>query len=114
MKSLNPALKIQFDKIHADGLNIYALMNKAKRILKAPKLHFPDQVLLKVCDSYWLHRREIKRPFPWFLRVLREEWLLYQARSHDEGDDTLARGSCAAIGEILVKMGYNANNPVSF
>lgn len=75
------ALKAALDKILKDGLNIYALMNKIKKESKV-KAVIPEEVLLKVCDAYWLRKPDIKKPWPWFGRVLVAEWQDYNARKN--------------------------------
>ena len=81
-KIVNQHLKDELDRIVADGFNIYALIVKAKRSLKNKDIFFPDEVLLKVCDQYWFQRTQIRNRFPWFLKVLREEWMRYNAANN--------------------------------
>lgn len=103
-------LRHQIGKVQADGFKIYSMIMKTKRALKNPTLHFPDEVILKVCDEYWFHKKEIRNPYAWFLRVLKAEWEQWNARGNmaehaQYKRDSNPRGGCAMIGDILAKMG---------
>jgi len=109
---VNPAVKAAVDKVVAAGFNLHALINQAKKDMKMQKVHFPDEVILNVCDSYWLYRHGIRRAYPWFLFVLKQEWSQFNARFNIEEhkkykaeDFKAMRGGCAQISSILESIG---------
>ncbi len=110
LPQVSDELKAELDKVKADGLNIYALMAEVRKKAKSKTLYFPEAVLLKVCEQYWFYRTQIRRAFPWFVKVLYMEWCAYNARGYERISEQNknkmdTRGGCAAIGDILTKMG---------
>ncbi len=72
------ALRAALDKVSNDGFNVYALLTKTKTQLKqAPTFEFPEEVLLKVCEAYWREKKDILHAWPWFRKVLADEWYRY-------------------------------------
>ena len=65
-------LKAAFKQVHADGLDIYALIG---RFYKETNLNtkLPEKVLMRICDSYKRNRSKIKRRWPWFIFALKSE-----------------------------------------
>ncbi len=107
-------VKNQIEKIRADGFNMYALMAEVRKKCKSPKLFFPDEVILKVCDQYWFQRTQIRKRFPWFVKVLYMEWCAYNARGYERmsqhnKNSPDNRGGCASIGAILNGLGIKPN-----
>lgn len=103
------ALKEELRKVHDSGLNIYMLINRTKRELRNVKAYIPDQVLMKVCERYWFEKNQIRRAFPWFIRVLKAEWTSFNAnaqiREHAEyKKDFNSRGGIEALDSILTRV----------
>ena len=75
-------------RVHKNGLNIYALLNKLKKQLKWSKeQNFPSEVIIGVCERYFKDAH-IKREWPWFTVTIRAESAAYFARkSMEEGED---------------------------
>lgn len=76
-------LKTSLNEVYKGGLNIYALIERLKKELRWSKgQQFPDEVLMRVCDQYWLSRETIQKPWPWFLKVIKEQWYKYNAENN--------------------------------
>lgn len=81
MNTPSDRLKQELDKIKDNGCNLYMLMNRLKKTINLkrkrndkPELgnfSFPEEALLRVCDSYWKYKP--KQPWPWFLKVIDSE-----------------------------------------
>lgn len=58
-------------QVHAKGFNISMMMNlyKKKRVEQGALGVIPEEIYCKVCLEY-LKDKEVKRDFPYFLRVL--------------------------------------------
>ena len=113
-------LKEELRRVHDSGLNIYALINRTKRELRAYKSHIPDQVLLKVCEHYWFEKNNIRRAFPWFIKVLKMEWMAYNANAQIQMNEKIKREynsieGIEALASILTRVmsKVNANKSVS-
>jgi len=97
----SPALQAAFTKISKDGLNIYALINKAKKLIGQPKeWRFPEEVLLRVCEVYEKDKANIEQPWPWFLKVLKAESALWHADQQIKANDKRV-GFAPSVKEIL-------------
>jgi len=108
-KEVSAKLKEELQRIHNSGLNIYALINRTKRELKSVKAHIPDEVLLKLCDVYWCEKNQIRKAFPWFIKVLKMEWMAFNANStiaeHNQyRNDPGPRGGIEALDAILARV----------
>ena len=80
----NPEVKQAMDKVTKAGLNIYAMVYKAKQSMKQPKdWRFPDQVILRVCEAYHKEKDRIRQPWPWFIEVLKRESERWNAEQHE-------------------------------
>ncbi len=68
-------------KVHAEGLNISALINRVKKQMKwSAERHFPEEVMIGVCSHYLTNKDKIRNPWPWFIKVLEAECGSYYAR----------------------------------
>ena len=76
-EKVKAALKTVYD----DGFNIYASINRLKKEM-GRKDHFPDEVLIGVCNSYWKNRDMIKARWPWFIQAMTTESNLWINRQH--------------------------------
>jgi len=108
-KSNSPALQEAFNLIIKDGFNIYPLLIKTKKLLKQPAgFEFPEEVLLKVCEAYWREKATIRKPWPWLIRVLRDEWSRWNIAMHTVSGSSQGRSSSSSeaesIAEILGRM----------
>ncbi len=108
-KEVSFKLREELQRIHDSGLNIYALINRVKRELKSSKAHIPDEVLLRVCEHYWFEKNQIRKAFPWFIKVLKMEWMAYNANTviaeHAEfKKDDSSRGGIEALDAILARV----------
>lgn len=101
-KQPSPALQAALDKVYKDKFNIYALIARVKKRL-SKDTEFPEEVLLHVCDAYQRDKAKIKKPWPWFIRVLETESGLWCAQQQINKNDK--RGKWAlTIGDILKKI----------
>lgn len=100
------ALQAAFRAVFMDGLNIYALMTKIKKQLKQPAgFEFPEEVLLKTCEAYWREKETIRQPWPWFVKVVADEWSRFNVnREVAEGESFKASGASPVIADILKRM----------
>ena len=105
-KSPSPALQAAFEKVSKDGLNIYALLIKTKTQLNQPAgFEFPEEVLLRVCDAYWHDKANIRKPWPWFIKVLTDETVKWNVDQNIQQGEKFKRAPIApAIAEILKGM----------
>lgn len=70
-------------KVYDDGLNIYALINRLKRARKwKVDQNLPDDIILGVCSQYFKDKGSIKRPWPWFIKVVNMECDQWFAREN--------------------------------
>lgn len=79
----SPALTAALDKVYnkGKGINIFALMSKLKKQTNQPKdWQFPEEVLLEVCKTYEQDKAKIKHPWPWFVKVIKDETALWHAQ----------------------------------
>jgi len=80
----NPEVKQEMDEVTKAGLNIYAMVYKAKQSMKQPKnWHFPDLVILRVCETFHKEKDRIRQPWPWFVEVLKRESERWNAEQHE-------------------------------
>jgi hypothetical protein len=63
------ALIEAMNKIKADGLNIYSLLNKLHKLGVG---FVPEETLLKICGNYW--QKKPYKPWPWFVAAIWREW----------------------------------------
>ena len=78
----NKILEKALADIYADDFNIYAAINKLKKKMNR-KDHFPDEVLIAVCDSYWNNKPGIKKRWPWFIQAMVTETNLWSNAQHE-------------------------------
>lgn len=97
------ALKAELDKIYKKGFNIFAIINRAKKELKQPKeWQFPEEVLMKICHSYWQNNGKIKKPWPWFVRVLKQCTCEYNANKNIQNHEAVKKeGVPQALKDII-------------
>lgn len=94
-------LKAAFDKLLNDGFNIYSLLNRLKKESKVGA-EVPEEVLLRVCDSYW--KNKPKKAWPWFTTAITQEWQAYNARLHEQESETIdKRGPIASSLKGIMK-----------
>ena len=101
-------LQTELDHVFKDGLNIYALINKAKASIHQPKeWKFPEEVLLRVCKSYWDSKVDIKKPWAWFSRVLTQFSSEHFSNMNEKAGKVLKKDdrSPSNLGDIMKKMG---------
>lgn len=68
-------------RVQAEGFNVYALINKYRRLSKiSPQI--PDEVILRICKNYLINKDKIKNKWPWFLKTLAEETRIYFAKQN--------------------------------
>ena len=85
----NPEVKAAMDQIEKGGFNIYAMVYKAKEGIKQTKdWRFPDQVILRVCEAYHNEKAKIREPWPWFIEVLKQESIRWNAEQHEKESKT--------------------------
>ncbi len=100
-KQASPALKAALDKINNEGINIYALIAKTKKLIGQPKdWQFPEEVLLKVCGAYDRDKVKIEKPWPWFTRVMKVESGLWHAAQEVKLNDKRSKWAFS-LGDIL-------------
>jgi hypothetical protein len=68
-------LNTELQKVFKDGFNIYSLINKVKKESDSGA-EIPKEVLMRVCSRYWEDKATFKEPWPWFVAVVKREWLL--------------------------------------
>jgi len=73
----NTLLNTELKKVFKAGFNIYALIGRVKKE-SSEGAQIPDPVLLRVCSRYWEEKSKIEDEWPWFLAVVKREWLLEQ------------------------------------
>jgi phage replication O-like protein O len=101
----NPEVKTAMDAVLKEGFNIYAMVYKAKEAMKQSKAwRFPDQVILNVCAAYHKERERIREPYPWFLTVLKQETMAWNANNHEQESKTAdKRGPAASSMQAILK-----------
>lgn len=83
MKQISETLKIALNSLYKQGFNIYALLGKLKKQLHWPKeQHFPEEILLKVCDYYNKNNSAIKNKWAWFIISMKEASKEYFAKKN--------------------------------
>lgn len=102
----NPEVKKAMEEVMAEGLNIYAMLFKAKAQMKQPKdFWFPDSVILAVCAAYQREKAQIRNPWTWFLSVLQRESASWFANQNVQEHAVIkGQGAPALIGEIMRKV----------
>jgi len=69
---MNQELNNLLKQIHAKGFNISMLLNKLAKIRKERKTIYaiPEEVKLEVCKNILSNIDNIKKPWPYFMKVL--------------------------------------------
>ncbi len=100
------ALKERIKRVHAEGLNMSALINRLKKKMGwKPEDHFPEEVLIKVCDQYFKQKTIIKKPWAWFIRVIEAECGIYYAQKNREEGEKFKKAPVAlSLKEIMGKI----------
>ena len=98
---MNDTLKDNLDKVYRDNFNIYALLNRLKKESKVGAV-VPDEVLLKVCDSYWRNKDKIENRWAWFARTVVACWEEYNAEQNiKQGQAYKSMGVIPALRDIM-------------
>lgn len=101
-KQASPALKAVLDKVYKEGLNIYALINKMKKQTGWKQdQHFPEGVLVRVCEQYHKDKIKIKKQWPWFCRVLIAETERYFADKNISEHKAIKQAGGMSLAQIL-------------
>lgn len=80
---ISPKLETALKRVYKQGFNIYNLIHIAKKQIGQPKeWHFPEEVLLRVCEAYTRDKAEIHHSWPWFVKVLKDESALWHAQQN--------------------------------
>lgn len=82
-KIKNEHLEQCLKTVYSNGFNIYALINRWKKLAVKRKyrdLRIPDEVLITICNQYMQYRPRIISQWPWFITVLKAECEKYNAR----------------------------------
>lgn len=99
-------------------INVYQILNKFKKGLKAKKVtilgvdyRLPDDVILATCIGFKKYDGKIRKDYPWFLKVLGQElerwWVEKQDKEHQEIKSDLATsrgGDVQAVKDIIAMM----------
>ena len=114
---LTPADAALKDIYETRKINVYQILNKFKKGLKAKKItmlgadyKLPDEVILATCAGFKKYDGKIRRDYPWFLKVLGQElerwWVAKQDKEHQEqkADSWTSRGGVSAIQEVVRRM----------
>jgi phage replication O-like protein O len=96
-------------------INVYQILNRFKKDLRARKVtmlgseyRVPDEVILETCEGF--KKSVVGRPYPWFLKVLRQELELWWVNKQDKENtamkvDPVTRdGDMKSIQEIIEAM----------
>lgn len=68
------AAEAALKRVNDSGFNIYSLMGRLRKERKWPKdLILPSEVVINVCNQYFKDKDNIKKPWPWFLKVMGSE-----------------------------------------
>jgi len=98
-------LKSALDKVYKDGFNIYKLLERLKKELKwEPGRLFPEEVLLKVCDSYAKNKAGIKDQWAWFKTAIRKASEEYFAIKNIEEHRQIKSQPAMSLAEIFKVM----------
>lgn len=100
----NPEVKAALDAVLKAGFNIYAMIFKAKVMIKQPKdWRFPEEVVLRVCKAYHQEKDRIREPWPWFLSVLKRETELWHAEQNVKESQAFKQQGPLSLAQILAK-----------
>ena len=100
MPTENEAVKTSLAAVYESGFNIYAAINKLKKKMNR-KDHFPDEVLIAVCDSYWNNKPGIKKRWPWFIQAMVTETNLWSCAQHEKAKPDPRAPMAQSIKDIL-------------
>jgi len=101
-------LKATLDQILKDGFNIYKLLERLKKELKWEKGRlFPEEVLLKVCDSYAKNKATVKDQWAWFKVAIQKASEEYFAAKNIEEHRKMKEAGPVSLGELLRRMREN-------
>lgn len=107
----NPKVNEALDSVLKAGFNIHAAICKTKAMLHQPVTwRFPDDVILKVCEAYHREKPQIKKPWPWFLSVLKRESSLWFAGQHVDQAQIYKKSGAMNFKEILSQVQKGASN----
>lgn len=99
----SPELRSATNKVFKKGFNIYQLINKYKKDSKL-RVEIPEGVIIGVCEQYLKNGNNIRKDYPWFLRVLKVETEKHFAEQNIEENERYKKQSTEAIGNILKRM----------
>lgn len=98
-KPPSAALRAVLKEVFNDGMNIYALINKLKRIYGWPQeQQFPEEVLIKVCQSYHKNKPGIKNKWPWFCAAI------HRASEELKSQEWKQTGIMPALQDLIAKI----------
>jgi hypothetical protein len=96
------ALTAALDKIFKKGFNIYQLINRLKKESKVGA-RVPDEVLLRVCESWEKNACGVKADWPWFAKAVAGEWEAYNVRKNIQESKEWKSKPAISIKDILNK-----------
>jgi len=94
-------------KVYKDGFNIYMCLAKLKKQLKLC-VDFPPEAIIWTCEEYLRTKPNVKKPYPWFLRVFSANSAKYfssqQERESQDRHRTRGGPMAQSIKDILKGM----------
>lgn len=102
-KKASPAFQAVLKAVSDEGLNIYALIN---RFYKESNLieDLPESVIKAVCWQYLQDKDKVKKQWPWFCTVLRQESAKFHADKNIQEHKDVEKDGPTMIGD-LIKIG---------
>lgn len=81
------AAEAALKEVYDSGFNIYSLIGRLRKERNWPKdLKLPDEVIIGVCEQYFKDKDNIKKKWPWFLKVLDSEIIEWMESKKQGGD----------------------------
>jgi len=81
MKNSSLKSKVDLQNVYTKEFNVYALINKAKKLLHWPKeREIPEEVIRNIYNSYIKNKHHIRNKWAWFLIALQKECGQYSAQ----------------------------------
>lgn len=117
IKSAPTAAEAALNDIYLNQkINVYQIINRFKKELRGrgvtmlgPDYRIPDEVIIETCEGF--KKTSVERPYPWFLKVLRQEleiwWVGRQDQAHEalKAEPVAVRGGdIQAVREIIEAM----------